>query len=141
MAVATVIERIGSLSKDDKNDLFELAKVIFDGESSQEDIDSAALAMTEIFDAPEASVEKVAGLTGPAESLKAWRDFVSKRIREERENAGMSQDELAGRTGLPQSHISRLETGKHSPAAGTITKIANAIGIERGKLDPAGNDS
>jgi transcriptional regulator with XRE-family HTH domain len=54
--------------------------------------------------------------------------FVSRRISEERTKAGLTQEELARRAGLPQSHISRLETGKRSPSHVTIEKIAAAFG-------------
>ena len=73
----------------------------------------------------------------PGPGLQNWLDYVSKRIRELREKAGWTQEDLAQKTGLPQSHISRLENGKHSPAHATLEKIAAALGVGVGEIDPS----
>jgi len=49
----------------------------------------------------------------------------------------MTQQQLAEKAGLPQSHISRLEAGMHSPSHKTLEKIAAAMEIAMGDLDPA----
>ena len=41
---------------------------------------------------------------------------------------GMTQEELAGRCGLAQSHIARIETGRYSVGFDTLQQIANALG-------------
>lgn len=58
-------------------------------------------------------------------------------IREAREAAGLTQAELSQQSGLPQSHISRLEQGKHSPTARTLEKIATALKLHHSHFDPS----
>ncbi len=48
-------------------------------------------------------------------------------LRHLRSEIGMSQSELARRTGLPASHICNLEGGKLNPSLGTLAKIAEAL--------------
>jgi transcriptional regulator with XRE-family HTH domain len=50
-----------------------------------------------------------------------------KHIREQR---GLSQDELARLSGVPQDGISRVERGLRKPHFGTLVKLARALGIE-----------
>lgn len=46
-----------------------------------------------------------------------------------RELAGISQQELADKTGLSRSHIADIERGKHSPTVDTAERIAAALGV------------
>jgi len=48
-------------------------------------------------------------------------------VRNERENYGWTQQELAERAGVPQSTIARIESGSNTSME-TISKIANAFG-------------
>lgn len=64
------------------------------------------------------------------------RAFIGKQIREHRERLRMTQVTLAKKSGLPQSHISRLEKGMHCPTDLTIEKIAKALKVDPGRLDP-----
>lgn len=47
-----------------------------------------------------------------------------------REKAGLTQVELAERTGISQADISRIERGATSPTAKTLQRIAEALGAE-----------
>jgi transcriptional regulator with XRE-family HTH domain len=49
----------------------------------------------------------------------------------------MTQVELAQRSSLPQSHISRLEAGKHSPTQTTLEKLAQALDANLSDLEPS----
>lgn len=51
-------------------------------------------------------------------------------VKSAREDAGMSQVELASRAGLRQSAVSRLECGKTNPTVGLLEDIAKALGKE-----------
>ena len=114
MAVAVLVERIRGLPKEDRDDLFELSKVLFAAETKEE-IDSAARAYREILDQKPAKVLPFPDEGHPA-NMDGWLGFVSRQIKTAREEAGLTQGELEKRTGLPQSHISRLENGVHSPS-------------------------
>lgn len=43
--------------------------------------------------------------------------------------AGLSQAELARRSGLSQSHISELERGDKEARPGTVKKLADALAV------------
>lgn len=45
-----------------------------------------------------------------------------------RHEAGLTQQELAERTGIQQANISRIENGNGNPSLATLTKIANGMG-------------
>ncbi len=49
-----------------------------------------------------------------------------------RERRGLSQTELARRTGMKQPQIARLESGAHFPALTTLQKLLGVLG---GKLE------
>jgi DNA-binding XRE family transcriptional regulator len=68
--------------------------------------------------------------------LKRWADHVGGKIRELRNKVGMTQADLARAAGLTQSHVSRLENAEHSATHLTLTKIAKALGVEAGEIDP-----
>lgn len=51
------------------------------------------------------------------------------RIRQQRKNLGISQIDLAAKTGLPQSTISTIEQGKSDTTCSVISKIAAALNV------------
>jgi len=75
--------------------------------------------------------------TEPGPTLQKWIDYVSDKIRAYRKTAGLTQEELAEKSGLPQSHISRLESGKHSPSRLTLEKLGAALGVSVREFDPS----
>lgn len=54
---------------------------------------------------------------------------LGKRIRELRLAAGLTQAELARRTGIHRPNIARVEAGRHTPSLETLTRLAQAIGV------------
>ena len=50
-------------------------------------------------------------------------------IKHERSQLGISQDELAKRSGLHRSYVSDLERGARNPTVGSIQKIARALQV------------
>jgi DNA-binding XRE family transcriptional regulator len=54
-------------------------------------------------------------------------------LRRIRTDVGMSQEQLAGRTGLHPTEISRLERAVREPRLGTIVRLARGldVGVER----------
>jgi DNA-binding XRE family transcriptional regulator len=136
MAVAILVERIHRLSKEDKEDLYELMKEIGSAETAEE-LNDIGTGMLEILDQAPVTLAKLDLDNKPTNGLQKWIEFVGNRIREHREAAGMTQVELAEKSGLPQSHISRLEGRKHSPSRATLEKIAKALGVVVSDLDPS----
>ncbi|MGA2060653.1 MAG: helix-turn-helix transcriptional regulator [Thermoguttaceae bacterium] len=136
MAIAVLVERIRALPKEDKNDLFELAKALFVAETTEEE-ESAANAIREILEQSVINVKSLDLQDETGQGLKKWIDYIGGRIKQAREFAGLTQTELSTRAGLPQSHISRLENGQHSPSFATLEKIAKALNIPISQLDPS----
>jgi transcriptional regulator with XRE-family HTH domain len=58
-----------------------------------------------------------------------WEELV-RQLEHIAEQKGITQSEIATRTGLFQSNISRVFLLKYVPTLKTITLIANAIGAE-----------
>jgi transcriptional regulator with XRE-family HTH domain len=53
----------------------------------------------------------------------------TRQLRAVREAAGLTQEQLATRSGVTQETISRLERGSHTPQARTLQRLADALGI------------
>jgi transcriptional regulator with XRE-family HTH domain len=68
--------------------------------------------------------------------LNRWKEFVGRKVCELRAAKGMTQDELAAASGLPQSHISRIERAALSPSHVTIERIARALDVAVAAIDP-----
>jgi DNA-binding XRE family transcriptional regulator len=136
MAVAILVERIRSLGNEDKDDLYELMKELSAAETP-EDVNEIGIGMLEILDQAPVTLKKLDFECGPGDGLKKWIEYISDRIRQLREQTGMTQVQLADKSGLPQSHISRLESRKHSPSRATLQKIASALGVPLSELDPS----
>jgi transcriptional regulator with XRE-family HTH domain len=59
---------------------------------------------------------------------------ISRRLREEREKARISQMDLSFKAGLSQNQVNYIETGKRSPNLHTILSICNALQISPSAL-------
>jgi transcriptional regulator with XRE-family HTH domain len=57
----------------------------------------------------------------------------ARNLRSRRQAAGLSQEQLADRTGLHPTEISRLERAAREPRLGTMLKLAKGldIGVEK----------
>ncbi|HEX3655429.1 MAG TPA: helix-turn-helix transcriptional regulator [Pirellulales bacterium] len=64
---------------------------------------------------------------GSRPAVEFARASIARSIFNDRNAAGMSQQELAHRAGVRQETVSRLESGKHSPTLRTIEKIERAL--------------
>lgn len=77
------------------------------------------------------ALKKVAFSSGKKEKNNPDYD-VFEEIREQivkaREEANLTQKELATLSGLTQSNISNIENGNNKPTIATIKKIADALG-------------
>ena len=54
---------------------------------------------------------------------------LGRRLRELRLEAGLTQAELARRTGIHRPNIARVEAGRHTPSLETLARLATAIGV------------
>lgn len=63
------------------------------------------------------------------DALAPQYEIIEQIIRE-RAAQNITQKELAERTGLKQSNISRLESGNYNPSVEFLQKIANGLGKE-----------
>lgn len=56
------------------------------------------------------------------------------RLKALRLEAGLTQAELARRTGIHRPNIARVEAGRHTPSLETLSRLANAIGVPASKV-------
>lgn len=57
------------------------------------------------------------------------RQRIGQRIAQLRRERGITQQELAERTGMQQGNIARIEAGKYSARFDTLQIIAEAMGL------------
>lgn len=137
LAMSILIDRIGSLPKADRDDLFELLQEWRKADDPEEQR-SIRRAMEEILAQCPVTVRPLTSADEQPMSrgLKTWAEHVGRKIRELRERARLTQAQLAEKAGLPQSHISRLENAEHSATRMTLEKIAKALNVDVGNIDP-----
>lgn len=137
MAVAVVQNRIDTLPEDDRNELFELVLELPKAKTREE---SRAIwvAMREILAQKPMTARRMpaAGEATPSGKSKKWAEYIGSQIRQMRTDRGWTQMELAQKSGLPQSHISRIEKAEYTATYKTLEKIARAFGVEVGQIDP-----
>lgn len=63
------------------------------------------------------------------EALRPQYEIVSQIIKA-RDEQGITQAQLAERTGIRQSNISRLEGGNYNPSLDFLSRVANGLGME-----------
>ena len=57
------------------------------------------------------------------------RDYFAKNFRAARKDAGLSQRDIQKETGIPQSHISEIESAMHNICIETTVKLANLVHV------------
>ena len=89
--------------------------------------------------------DSLASLHDRVDGLRAGS--VGTELRALREMRGMSQKELAARTGIKPGQVSQMETGKYHPSLVMLTRILDALDAriaielnEGGLLDPSGSE-
>ena len=60
---------------------------------------------------------------------KNTRQFVIEQYVQCRKMQGITQAELARRTGIPRSNITRFESGNYNPSLELLVRIAAALGM------------
>jgi len=56
------------------------------------------------------------------------------RLREAREHLGLTQEEVAQRSGVHATEVSRMEIGKRDPKISTLRRLAKAVEVKPGQL-------
>src|SRR5271165_2180330 len=57
------------------------------------------------------------------------RESFAKNFRAARKDAGLSQRDIQKQTGIPQSHISEIESAMHNICIETMVKLANLVHV------------
>lgn len=76
-----------------------------------------------------ATLHAGSGATNGQDDIAIDGERLGARLRELRLAAGLTQAELARRTGIHRPNIARVEAGRHTPSLETLARIANAIGV------------
>jgi transcriptional regulator with XRE-family HTH domain len=69
-----------------------------------------------------------------ASSLTSLARCLGAVVRERREELGLSQEQLAHRTGLPQRRIWEMERARTSPQLVTWLRLAEGLDVRLGEL-------
>ena len=59
---------------------------------------------------------------------------MARRLKYWRKRRGMSQEELAKRSGVGRSYLARLETARQDPTLSTLEKLARALRVKVARL-------
>jgi transcriptional regulator with XRE-family HTH domain len=62
------------------------------------------------------------------------RKLVGRNAARLRKEAGLTQEQLAERSGLSQQYISGLERGRRNPTVVTLYELAGALGVSHVEL-------
>lgn len=57
-------------------------------------------------------------------------EHLAKTLKQAREARKLSQRDVAERTGIPQGHLSRVETGGVDPRISTLVEVGRSLGME-----------
>jgi len=140
IAVAFLVKRFQELPEESLRDIASLIETVTNPNTPAEEKHEVFETIREIL-FPELVGGICWGRAGSieesSEKLERHTDHVSKTIKEMRLEKKLTQAQLAVKSGLPQAHISRLEAGVHSPSFKTIEKIAKALDVTVGDIDPS----
>jgi ribosome-binding protein aMBF1 (putative translation factor) len=130
LAIGVLADRIRTLSREDLKDLADLGQAICTADNDEE-LHAALAGVHEILGQQnhQLAVRSLPEDDQMPIETRRWIEQVAGKIREHRRAAGMSQEQLAAASGLPQSHISRLENEKHSPSNKSLERIAAALNL------------
>ncbi|MCC7291233.1 MAG: helix-turn-helix transcriptional regulator [Phycisphaerales bacterium] len=138
LVLALLLDRISSLSRDSMADLVAIGSELARCQDRNTFEEIVETIREILFPDVIGSVRREgAGSLRQTPGLDKWSQGVGAKIRSLREAAPMTQEKLAELSDLPQSHISRLEGGHHSPSRRTLEKIASALNVDIGRLDPS----
>jgi XRE family transcriptional regulator, fatty acid utilization regulator len=59
---------------------------------------------------------------------------LGKNLRAAREQLGLTQEQVAERSGVQAGEVSRIERGKRDPKVTTLERLAKAVEVKPGRL-------
>jgi DNA-binding XRE family transcriptional regulator len=133
LALALLIDRLAHLPAEAIADLAALAPELAHCKDRDEFEQIAETIKEVLF--PEIAGELRELVPSKSEKLESRKRLFAIRLKSLRAAANMTQEQLAEKADLPQSHISRLEKGLHSPSHKTIERIASALAIDVESLE------
>lgn len=68
------------------------------------------------------------------------RKLVGRNVKRVRQEKGLTQEQLAERSGFSQQYISGLEQGRRNPTVVTLYELALALGVDHLELLRDGED-
>jgi DNA-binding XRE family transcriptional regulator len=136
LAVAVLRERVSRLPKADQDDLDQLLPDLLHGD--EEARDSAQRAVAEILEAAKGTLSPLRMNAESPDALSNWMTYFAAKLKQARTRAGLTQQQLGEASGIPQSHISRLEAGLHSASAKTVERLTKALCLPTSHFDPGG---
>jgi transcriptional regulator with XRE-family HTH domain len=68
------------------------------------------------------------------------RELVGRNVKRVRQEKGLTQEQLAERSGFSQQYISGLEQGRRNPTIVTLYELALALGVDHLELLRDGED-
>jgi DNA-binding XRE family transcriptional regulator len=110
----------------------------FDPENSEELIEIGE-AINELFsdETPRLVKGLISSQDPEIRKAEEWFKGLGQAIRRLRRQKRWTQKELAQRSGLSQTAISRFENGTLAPGSRGIERIAKALGVHPGEIDPS----
>jgi len=142
-AISAVMARIAQLSPVEFADMQELLDLYHQTGSGDQDHAGVAAAIQELLypQGLTATVDPSAVISPQTRAkLQRYQAQVGSAIRQRREALNVTQQQLAAKAAIQQSHLSRLENGQHRASGRTMYRIAKALRINLNLLDPGFDD-
>jgi hypothetical protein len=134
--VRAFARRLKRLSQADFEELLDLVRHLHRADD-QEEYDSWIRAIEELLEPRPTGTEPFPLQDEPMPpGLRRWVEHVGGKIRELRTGAGMTQADLSRAAGIPSDYIRRLEDLEHPASHLALTKLARALGVDVGAIDP-----
>jgi DNA-binding XRE family transcriptional regulator len=138
-AVKNIVDHIKAFPPNDRTEFLELLLKVQETDD-QEEHESLVRALEEIWEQKPIVADSFPLDEQPmSEGLKKWTAHVAGKIKALREKAGMTIDALAKAADLPPEYVGLVEEARESASNLALSKIANALHVDVGVIDPISN--
>jgi DNA-binding XRE family transcriptional regulator len=135
-AVKNMVDRIKTFSREDRMDFLSLLLQVQET-GDPEEHESLVRAIEEIWEQRPIVAESFPLDEQPmSEGLTKWTSHVANRIKELREEAGISIAALAEAADVPPEYVGLIEQAQESASNLALSKIAAALRVDVGEIDP-----